>query len=256
MRHEVLRGFDEYAAAIRQANVSFVLTKRAETLWKLSYHSGDHVSVQLGCDGGASIADGIAEEDSYVLIGRSRPSPAHILMNGEPIADLDFVLLPPGARFIFAADGPREWLSIALPHALVEEIWLAQPRLRVRIIERRPSMVPLSFELARNIRDAATAFRDRHASGDGSCMRTLGDNLLSLSRTALAEPMVAARAALDGSGVKCLEIVSSALLALHSNEHLDRWYVEELAQVAEAHPRALLRAFRRVLGMGPVHYLT
>ncbi len=89
--------FDEYCRAIKQAHTSFVLTKREEAPWGLYFFPPDLSTVlQFGSDGGASVVHGTVHDDTYLLIGRHRPSAAFITINGEIVTSQDFVLLPPG----------------------------------------------------------------------------------------------------------------------------------------------------------------
>ena len=77
--------FDDYCAAVREARVNYVLTRHEEAPWGLEFISGTHVAVQFGSDGGASVVDGIARPDAFVLLCRNVHSAAKITMNGHAV---------------------------------------------------------------------------------------------------------------------------------------------------------------------------
>jgi len=248
--------FDDYSTAVRQAVLSFVLTQPEEDNWWLEYVAGQTTTVQFGSDGGASIADGIAMEGAYILIGRHFPSAADISINGEVIGPEDFVLLPPGARFIFSANRSRSWLSVSLPRELVEAIWLSNSKIKSRLLDRRPLLVAVSASDRREFVERAEHTRSCHIKGDSELAQQDAEaRLLDISRSILSNDRVVDRAGLDSQGLKALDAVSRALLSLHSGQFGDHWYVDDLASAAEVQPRTLLRSFHRVVGMGPVRYL-
>jgi transcriptional regulator GlxA family with amidase domain len=60
---------------------------------------------------------------------------------------------------------------------------------------------------------------------------------------------------LDKVALKANDTVARALSSLGNGVSGDSWYVQDMAEAAQVHPRTLLRAFHRVIGMGPVRYL-
>ena len=247
--------FDEYARAVRQANVSFVLTQRAEKPWWLEYYPGKTTDIQFGSDGGASIADGVLAENGYVLITRHLPSTTRITLNGDVLSPGELAILPPGGHFIFAAEGPRTWLSFWLPRELVETLSLPYPQLALRLSQKRPCILPSRLELMHALIGAADALRASHLRRDLNGSQNGEARMMELASLILSDCRVASRAELDQTALTSLEIVSSALLLLHGEETLENVYVEDLARAAQVHTRTLLRAFHRVVGMGPIRYL-
>jgi AraC family ethanolamine operon transcriptional activator len=246
--------FDDYCRAVRQASVQFVLTQRAMEPWCLHFAQYQSTAVQFGSDGGASIADGVVSETNYILIGRHRPSPANINLNGERLDPQDFALLPPGGRFIFASDGPRTWFAVTIPRSIVDGIWLSNERLRLRISNKKACIVPVDVETARTLVSQAERFLHlSNAPADPNEMIEAESHLVGTARSIISQDCIAARASLEH--LKANEIVGTAIASLSQPEFFETWYVEDLARAAQVHPRTLLRAFHRVVGMGPVKYL-
>jgi AraC-like DNA-binding protein len=246
--------FDQYCRAIRQANVKFVLTQRAVGPWRYRYAECPNTVVQFGTDGGASIADGVLSDDTYILIGRHQPSDARISINGEWVRPNEWALLPPGGHFIFASDGPRSWVGISIPRPIVEDVWLSNDRLHVRIANKRTCIVPVSAGDQQLILRQADGFLELSQS---QCtlekVRQAASDLVSTARHVISQDGIADGASLEN--LKSSEIVAAAMASLKSSELSDGWYVEDLAAAANVHSRTLLRAFHRVVGMGPVRYL-
>lgn len=248
--------FDEYCRAIKQAHTSFVLTKREEAPWGLNFSTGPSTVVQFGSDGGASVVHGTVHDDTYLLIGRHRPSAAFITINGEIVTSQDFVLLPPGGNFVFSADRSRTWLAVSLPSAMVEAHCFRNDNVRVRLTERRACLVPIPPDQNRNV--VVQAERLHALASEGPCdalTEAAEAELLATASRLLSNETIGFRANLDSTGLKANDIVTRALSNLDNGEVGDGWYVEDMAEAAHVHPRTLLRAFHRVIGMGPVRYL-
>ncbi len=247
--------FDDYVHAVRQAKVSFVLTQRAQTPWWLEYYPGKSTEIQFGSDGGASVADGVLAENGYVLIARHLPSTVRITLNGDVLAPGELAVLPPGGHFIFAAEGPRTWFSFGLPRELVERLAAPHPGLALRLREKRPCIVPSRPELMHALVGEAEGLRASHRGRDAGGMLREEARMMEIASLILSDAGVGCRADLDTPGLKSLEIVSRALLRLPSEDAPESFYVDDLARAAEVHTRTLLRAFHRVVGMGPIRYL-
>lgn len=247
--------FDDYVSAVRQAKVSFVLTRRAEKPWWLEYYPGRTTDIQFGSDGGASVADGVLAENAYALITRHLPSTTRITLNGDVLAPGELAILPPGGHFIFAAEGPRTWFSFWLPRELVERVSLPHSQLALRLRQRWPCIVPARPELMQALISEADELRASHRREDVNGTQHREERVMELASLILSDNAVGSRAELDKPALKSLEIVSRALLRLHGEEALESFYVDDLARAAEVHTRTLLRAFHRVMGMGPIRYL-
>jgi AraC family ethanolamine operon transcriptional activator len=246
--------FDDYCRAVRQASVQFVLTRRAVEPWWLHFAQCQSTAVQFGRDGGASIADGVVSDSNYILMGRHRPSVANISINGERLDPQDFVLLPPGGHFIFASDGPRTWFAVTIPRSIVDGIWLSNERLRLRISNKKACVVPVDLETGRSFASQAERLLElSHTPADPDESLEAASHLIGTARTIISQDCIAARASLEH--LKANEIVGAAIASLNQPELFETWYVEDLARAAQVHPRTLLRAFHRVVGMGPVKYL-
>lgn len=246
--------FDDYCRAVKQANVEFTLTQRAVAPWWNGYVDLPPLAIQFGSDGGASIANGTISDSNYVLIGRHHASDTEIVINGEWLYPDDFVLLPPGGQFIFSCNGPRTWVAITAPKVVVESLWSHQERLRLRVAERRACIVPIDAATTRNIIETAEVlWRLRNERIDDGCVIEQARDLARLVERVLSQDGLTSRASLET--LKYYDIIAPALADLHQLDSFDEWYVEDLARRSSVHPRTLLRAFQRVLRMGPVSYL-
>ena len=248
--------FDQYCRAIKQARVSFVLTKREESPWWLGAVSGPSTVLQFGSDGGASVVHGTVLDDSCILIGRHRSSAAFITINGEVVTSQTFVLLPPGGHFVFSADRSRTWFAISLPRAMVEAHCFTNNDLKIRWTERRPYLLPLTLDQTTEL--VARAERTHALSSEGSCNASIEAaeaDLLATARHLLLNGSIEQTPQLGKVALKANDTVARALSSLENGLISDSWYVEDMAEAANVHPRTLLRAFHRVIGMGPVRYL-
>ena len=248
--------FDQYCRAVQQARVSFVLTKREEAPWWLDVISGRSIVLQFGSDGGASVVHGTVLDDNYILIGRHRPSAAVITINGDVIASHHYALLPPGSHFVFSADRARTWFAISLPREMVETPSFTNGNLRIRWTEHKPHLLMLTPE--QEMRLVASAERIHALASDGSpdALSTAAEaELLAVVRKVFSNETSEPLSKLDHAALKANDTVARALSSLGNGEISDDWYVQDMAEAAHVHPRTLLRAFHRVIGMGPIRYL-
>ena len=245
--------YDQYCRAVRQANVEFILTRRAIEPWRHQFVEAEPTAVQFGGDGGASIADGVVSETNYVFIGRHRPSDTEIFINGEQVFPHEFVLLPPGGRFIFACNGPRTWVAIRVPRAIVESTCSVHERLRLVITENRACILPVAEEAENLLVEQAETLLHLKEGGHQERVFDTASLLIGSVQSVLSRDGIGARASVEN--FKSNLVVSRALAALHQLDGFDDWYIEDLARAADVHPRTLLRAFHRILRMGPLQYL-
>ena len=245
--------FDDYCAAVREASVNYVLTGRQEAPWGLEFISEFSIAVQFGRDG-ASVVDGIARPDAFVLMWRDVHSAANIRMNGHIVDTYDIVLLAPGSHFIFSADGPRTWISVSLPIEALPAGWptgqraAAESALRQSILIRGTAGRTLALVSgAENLRAAVVGCAPQE-------VRTAAEaTLFDACLDAIADSQ---RLQLLGDSDGCAyDIVCRALKTFHTEELGDRWSVGDLARATDAGPRTMLRAFKAIIGMGPVRYL-
>jgi AraC-like DNA-binding protein len=249
-----LISFDQYCQAVRLANVNFILTRREEAPWWLEYVPVTRVILQFGGDGGASVVEGTVTSESYLLLARYRPSSACIAINGEEVLEDECILLTPGGRFVISADGPRSWLSLTIPRPVVEIAWSSNRMLQCRIEEGQACIVPAAPDQQAALRNLATALLEASRSGPGAVdTQQIEDRLLETARRILSGDGVDRR--VNPEYKRANEIVATALSSVAHMDFIDSLYVDDLARVADVHSRTLLRAFNRVVGMGPVRYL-
>lgn len=244
--------FEDYCRAIRQAQVQFILTRRATDPWWLRFVATESVTIQFGSDGGASIADGAISDTNYFLIGRHHVSETEIVCNGEWLLPQDFVLLPPASRFLFAGSASRTWLAVSVPQHTMDAI--CDRRVQRRIGKGQACVIPVSEEHRTRLVELSEAL-EHHTniradpSETGATTRRLTETIRSI----LSEGSHEARSYPEN--VKAMEIVANSLDVLRKLDSHDDLYVDDLARAANVHPRTLLRAFHQVVRMGPVRYL-
>jgi len=248
--------FDGYCAAVREATLSFVLTRPAVGKWGLDLYSDESMVVQFGSDGGASIADGIARGDAYVLMCRNLPTTAEITLNGNPIGEDDFVVLPPNSHFIFSATAPRTWISVSLTKDMTGSFWRSDQRQATKSPDSRPFVIKSDAITRATLLSAAENYRQarvlpvKHADS-----RAVGARLVQTSLDILSSWQGTERNKGRDKNADALAHVSRAFRALHAEELGDGWYVGDLAKTVNVAPRTLFRDFNRIIGMGPVRYL-
>jgi len=245
--------YDQYCRAVTQANVQFILTRRALAPWWHSFVQAQPTAVQFGSDGGASIADGVVSDPDYVLIGRHHPSDAEIFINGQQVFPQEIVLLPPGGRFIFACNGPRTWLAVTVPRSMIEAIGCVREPLRLVIAENLACIIPIAAETERLLIAQAEILRHEMEGAQHERVSDAASLLVGTARSILSRDGISVRAPIEN--LKSNVVVTRALEALHQLDTFDDWYIEDLARAVGVHPRTLLRAFQRVLRMSPMQYL-
>ncbi len=246
--------FDQYCRSVKQANVEFILTQPPVQLWWHDFIQSPSTSVQFGGDGGASIADGVSSDENYVLIGPHYATDTEIIINGVSLGSDDFVLIPPGGRFIFSCNGPRSWLAITVPRSSVEALRSSRAHCRLKMEERRTCTIFINPELKRELIEHAGALwkftrqtrDDSRAAETAACLADLVGRIFSRQNVSLpATP----------DSLRAQETAFRALAALRTEEFLGDWYIDDLAAAVGVHPRTLLRSCQKVLRMGPVRYL-
>lgn len=253
MRSAAALTYDSYCRAVQDVSVSFVLTRRAEANWGLEFVGGRRVSAQLGSDGGASIADGTMRPHAYLILCRHHHCRTRITLNGEDVADHDFVVVPPGHHFIFAADGPRTWISIAVPVKLVRAVL---PHHRSDQIRRQPGVFKATASLHGELLQMTENYRLAKASDpEDLTLDGLERRLAGRCCNIVVRWMNAGVGISDPLHQEAVTVVTRALCALHGDTIGDRWLVEDLADAAGVSTRTVLRAFHKILNMGPKRYL-
>lgn len=248
--------FDEYCRAVREANVSFVLSRREESRWGLDYAAGKGLTIQLGSDGAASVADGIARDDAFIVMCRHSPSRAKISMNGARVGDHDFIVLPPASHFIFAADAPRSWVAISVPLTAQSASRYGECDRSCPGLAGRPGVVASGHDAHERFLAVVGELR-RGLSGRApdEPADMIEDRLVSKCQDIIAVWQDSRRSKADQHNYDALDHVGRALQALRDERFRERWYVKDLAQAAGVGTRTLLRSFHQIVGMGPVRYL-
>lgn len=246
---------DVYADAIRDASVEYLLTFPSTEPFALEYREQSGCGFQLGQDGGGSIADGTSRDDAFLLMLRRFPNDGEIVLNGEPVHDDDLIVLAPRGRFIFSCQGPRQWLSIALPVSLLSALapssgrnWNSNVEGIATTVPSRPNVVMSVIKLTEQMmQDSIGGRTSSHSASLASEVIAMSVGLLSS-----AGPHLLARRSDENDSA--FHLVSRALSVVHTSANHDH-RVEDLAEKVGVGPRSLQRAFNRVIQMGPKRYL-
>lgn len=112
--------FVEFARAVREADVSFLLTSRGLPEWSVSNQRCGDVVIQRGRCGAGMVADGtMAQPGVVVFVMQSTLDRHAVTLNGVPVARHGIAVLSPGSRFVFANAVPHSWISVTLPLSML-----------------------------------------------------------------------------------------------------------------------------------------
>lgn len=112
--------FVEFARAVREADVSFLLTGRGLPEWSVHNRRCGDVVIQNGRCGAGMVADGtMAQPGVLVFVMQSTLDRHAVTLNGVPVARHGIAVLPPGSRFVFANAVPHSWISVTLPLSML-----------------------------------------------------------------------------------------------------------------------------------------
>ncbi len=235
--------FDEYSRAVSDADVGFVLTHREVQKWGLERAELGKIRLQLGSDGGGSIVDGITRSDAVVLIWRVGASPEHIYLNGDLLRHDELAVLEPGSHFIFATKGPRHWISVAIPVDYFGAGLLDADSGPRAVLLSSPGRAEELSLLAAELHRASDSARPSEA------LDALEQDLI-----AGCLECISASARHVAGNHESFSIVDRALKILNHNDRLN-FRIDELCDVLGLSERTLLRAFHRIVGIGPKRYL-
>jgi AraC-like DNA-binding protein len=236
--------FDEYQDAIRHVDVDIVLTHAIVSPWRLRYSSNGLIDYQFGGDGGGSIVQGKLREDRLLLIFKTEPSPSPVSLNGIVTQDGDIVILGPSSHFVFASNGPRNWIAVTIP---VKDP--LRPGVNRAAYNLHQLVFPSGAQYISRIVDALMA-DDSALSNRDALSETIGvvcDEILSYARPPLIKDAAAQH-------YRYQEIFHNAV-AIYRDNPLSSPDATELAKALNVSPRALLRAFRRMVLTGPARYI-
>lgn len=245
--------FDEYCAAVRDADVEFTLTHREAAPWQLEYSSLGIGSLQFGADGGGSVSDGKVPADRLIVVFKRSQAPAPIYLDGKPVSDTDLCFLGPGSRFVFSSQGPRNWLAATLNSAAVAEA--SRTLALLLVLEKRTWIVSASASEISQTLQLATLLRNRGRNIDCvTSRREYEGNLASDLLSMLARSKPERYFAMGPDAAPCVTLVHSALGWLRDSEVVNV-RIDDLCSNLGVSARTLLRAFNRTVGVGPKKFL-
>ena len=242
--------FDEYAASIRDANVGYILTDASVGEWGLKYIALQTCFLQIGSDGGGSIADGIVRPDT-ILILFQRDLPTYpICLDGYLVGDRDFCVLGPGSRFVYSCAGPRRWLGIGL-RVNRSDPGSANPS--IGWITGRNFLFEASIQETAGIIDLADCVEDAYERQDDIALHRLDQQLSQQCWKLLSRGPRQRHTRFDPRMARKLELVYAALEYGRTTRDTSL-RVDKVCTAIGASDRSLLRACHQILGMGPKRY--
>lgn len=244
--------FDQYFRAIRDARVTYTLTKPSTLEWKLDQFRLSDLSIQRGTDGGGSIVEGSTAANLAIVLFARQPAAPLVLLDGAPVLPGTYVLLPPSSQWIIACKEARSWTAVAIPASLAYR----RQTLKARPNWHRSALLApaASGELERLDALVAAGPRGYWGGGSDGAPRELRDEVLAICLDMLsragdidAPPIVPER---NDAATLVRRVMEFLRYRPAFCSRIDRLCAE--LHVSE---RSLLRAFRRVIDMGPKKYL-
>lgn len=249
-------GFHDYARGVCEVGVNFMLVKPSRGNWRVTRHPLDRIVLQSGTAGGATIADGVLQSDSFVFFlpdcEQSRP----IVLNGEAMAVDEIAVFPPGRAFALASRGPHKWISISVSPAILEEAGLS--RIHIHALRAASTFIRAPHAAIRQLlmaaKDAVDAVQSTPASADAARFCDIERSLLADLISAVIPNDVVARSPSCRNNSNLDRVIRQALEFLRTQDGQDM-HVEHLCRAIDVAERSLLRAFHRFFGVGPTQYL-
>jgi AraC-like DNA-binding protein len=248
-------GFHDYARSVREAGANLMLARRSRSNWEFSSRQLGRAVLRSGATGGATIADGVSRSDSFEFVLRYSDHPHPIALNGESAGINDIAVLPPGREFVAASQGAYKWISHSVPVRMLYEAGLSHAQ--VHGLGAAASLTPARPDVVRRL--VATATNAMELAHDGPLAadaRRFDDIAQGLSVDLLAALIrndTPARVSSCRNG-SFDRVVSRALAFLRAHDGQDL-HVKQLCRAINAAERSLLRAFHKLVGVGPTQYM-
>src|SRR5262245_64471610 len=118
MRTQTFHDFEAYGEAIRDADVSLMLSRRGRPFWRVGRVALGGLGVQYGSGGGGIICAGASRPDGCLLFLPLR-DPETLTWNGQRFDGRSLVVALPEAEFCVAATRDHEWCTVFVPGDLV-----------------------------------------------------------------------------------------------------------------------------------------
>jgi AraC-like DNA-binding protein len=246
-------GFHDYARSVRETGANLMLARPSRGSWEFSSHQLGRAVLRSGATGGATIADGVSHSDSFEFVLRHSDHPHSITLNGESAGINDIAVLPPGREFVVASQGAHKWISHSVPVRMLHEAGLSQAQVHglgaaASLIPARPDVVRRLIATATNAMELA---HDSPLPADARRFDEIAQGLLV--------DLLAAVVRNDTPASSCRtrsfdRVVSQALAFLRAHDGQDL-HVKPLCRAINVAERSLLRAFHKLVGVGPTQYM-
>ncbi|MFD2181680.1 AraC family transcriptional regulator [Rhodoplanes azumiensis] len=250
--------FVEFARAVREADVSFLLTSRGLPEWSVHNRSCGGVVIQRGRCGAGMVADGVmAQPDAVVFVMQSSLDRHAVMLNGVPVARHGIAVLPPGSHFVFANAVPHSWISLTLPLAMLTPAQVdclagRSGGAAASLFETKPEA--FAGLLARIDRAEGEAARAEVPSGDSPAVaEQMHDAATAISRTLVA--VIGAPESRHRLAAPHHHMIVRRAFEETRDDNGPAPGLADLCAAAGVCERTLRRAFGAVYGMPPSRYL-
>ena len=115
------RQFSEYEAfaeQIQNVSVTLRISSLEHSLWSLQRIMAGALSVQRGCEGGGTIAEGATVGSGWTFFHQRNP----VRINGKVVTEQDIYVIPPGGEFCLASHHAHEWFAVYVPTELLHQV--------------------------------------------------------------------------------------------------------------------------------------
>lgn len=241
--------FDEYGAAIADADIDFQLMRVFERHWTIRHTLVDNIRLQHCIEGSNLHSRGAMAPDGWAVFAQLNESRTSV--NGVELLPGSIAIMPARAEFYFSGAGRCEYCTLFVP-----ESRFAHGR-ESELTTTSISVAPPSgstTRLLRTIRSLVVSanLHDTSQQGSSSASAALAERLVSEMRQVIDTNLPAVSD--FKSPTRRPELVSKSLELIHDSA-IPVTSVSTLANTLDVSTRTLLAAFQRELGVTPEAYL-
>jgi AraC family transcriptional regulator, ethanolamine operon transcriptional activator len=239
--------YEEYAAAVSEVSVEMRLSSLDESRWMLQNLTIGGVRLQMGIEGGGTIAEGATVPDGWTLFHQPKP----VLVNSELVDEDDVFIVPPGREFCLASHFAHDWFMVVIPTSQLFPPKTTQNRHTAVSPQAVSPPGQLTRTFASLIRRIFSAAEQRpQIVGFPTAMEAIQYELLNVSRAFL--PFLSK--AVGRHFVRWHRQTKAVAECCFS--HFDQSLsIADLSQHCGIPERSLRTAFQRCFGLSPFEYL-
>lgn len=246
MKSSVFNDFDEYAAAIEDADVRLTLPQLQREFWSLLQLNVGPIHVQLGVEGSGVIAEGAIASGGSLLY--FEPDGPHSRANGVQMNSDSVLLMDAGAEFCISSQDAQSWCSVFLPNQLMPAV----PFRGARILGRATDVVRDLRSLVEGL--VLSAAVDASVLTEPASRNAFQFSLESILRRLLVSPCDPSPRHRGRPTIGRRLLIKRAMEMAEDSPGLSL-PVEELAARAGVSDRTLRTAFLEYFGVPPKSYL-